>query len=167
MQRGQRCKDGLDGQHPIVGRKLAALGSGKDLGQRVALLQRKHTRLCAAQCRQGRRYTEGGADFLSQHTDVGALGAGHPDRVLILCGAAEVFNVIDRDGARRALNGLALAGSLVQRLAVDLDRTVHRRQLHPVTTELRQHGAQLLRADRDGGCFQRFAGHIPGVGAQS
>ena len=133
----------------------------------MALGQREHTRLCAAQRRQGRRYTESGADLLGQHTDVGALGAGHPDRVLILCGAAEVFNVIDRDGARRALNGLALAGSLVQRLAVDLDRTVHRRQLHPVTTELRQHGAQLLHADRDRGCFQRFAGNIAGIGAQS
>ena len=133
----------------------------------MALGQTEHTGLRAAQGGQRGGHAEGVADLLGQHTDVGALGAGDADGVFVGRGAAEVFDVIDRDGAGRALNGLALAGSFIQRLAVDFHRAVHRRQLHAVPAELRQYGAQLGLPHRDGGSFQRRAGHVAGVGAQA
>ena len=72
-----------------------------------------------------------------------------------------------RDGARGALHGFALARSLIKRLAVDLYRRIHGRQLHLVAQKLRQNGFQLRFAHGDRGSFQRRAGHIAGIRAQA
>jgi len=119
----------------------------------------------AAQGAHGALLAHGFGDFLQQHPDIGALGALYGQGILIFRRAALVPDVQNLDRPGLALHSLALTGQLIERLAVDLDRRVHGRGLHPGAEELRQNGQQLLLPCRYRGGLQHSAGHIPGIGA--
>ena len=72
--------------------------------------------------------------------------------------------VEDRDLARLARDLLALAGKVVELLAVDLDGRVHRRDLLDLAEKARQRRAHLVLRDGHGALFERFAGRILRVG---
>ena len=88
----------------------------------MALFDAKFSGLGAAQRGQRGGHTQGCADVLGQHADIGALGAAHPQDIIAGGGAAQIFNAVHSDGPGRALDSLALACGLIQRLAVDFDR---------------------------------------------
>ena len=75
------------------------------------------------------------ADVVAERADVGALGAADGEARV---GDAELVDAEgeDVDEARLALDLLALAGHLVERDAVDLDRGDHRRNLEDVAGEV-------------------------------
>ena len=109
-------------QQPSTLLQGTCLGSGQDFRQGVAFLNLERPGAGAAQCRQCGGHAQSCTDILRQNADVGALGAADSDGIIPRCRAAQVGNLINRDGARGALHRLAFAGRLVQRLAVDLDR---------------------------------------------
>ena len=88
----------------------------------MALFDAKFSGPGAAQRGQRGGHTQGCADVLGQHADIGALGATHPQGIIAGGGAAQIFNAVHSDGPGRALDSLALACGLIQRLAVDFDR---------------------------------------------
>ena len=119
-----------------------------------------------AQSAHGALLAHRSSDVLQQGTDIGALGAADREDVLVLRRAAAVPDVQYLDGAGLPLHGHALAGQLIEGLAVELDCRIHGRRLHLRAEEPGQHRQQLGLPRRHRGRFQHGAGDVAGVGAQ-
>ena len=111
----------------------------------------------AAQVAQVGAAAERGADVGGQRADVGARRARRPRSGSSPARPASPhLEAVDGDRAGLALDLDALAGQLVQALAVDLDRRHHRRHLQDVAGEARR--------PRPAPSSSVDAAHVPGAG---
>ena len=101
---------------------------------------------------------------MAERADVGPLGAHHAQGKFVRCGLLQQLQLVNGDGARLALHGLALPREIIELLPVDLERGVHRRELQKLAGKVLQRRAHLVRADGDRMRFQHRAGRILRVG---
>ena len=86
---------------------------------------------------------------LGQYAHVGSLGTQHP-QLEPLSLEPKQFQAVDHQRARQALDRLAAPRQPIQRLAITLERRIHRRRLLLLTVEAHQY-----RLDRRG-CQRRY-----------
>ena len=122
------------------------------------------TRRRAAQSAHGAFLAHSGGNVLQQSADIRSLGAADGEDVFVLHRAAAVPDVQYLDGTGLPLHRDALAGQLIEGLAVDLNSRVHGRRLHLGAEEPGQNSQQFLLPRRHRGRFQHGAGDVAGVG---
>ena len=166
-QQRQRGEHALHRQHQGLQGLGARVFGGLDLFQAVGVGLGVDPGRNAAQGAHGAFLAHGLRDLLQQHPDIGALGTFDRQGVLILRRAALVLDGQDLNGAGFPLHLHALPRQFVERLAVDLDRRVHGRRLHPGPHKAGQHLQQLFFPGSHRGCFQHGTGHIAGIGART
>ena len=100
---------------------------------------------------------------MAERAHIRPLGAAHAQKILRAAALLQL-QLVNGDAAGPACDLLALAGQLVELLAVYLDGRVHRRDLLDLAEKAPQRRAHLVLRDGHGALFERFAGRILRVG---
>ena len=114
----------------------------------MAVLQIEMRDRGAAQADQVRAAAERRADVFGERADVSALAAAHGD-VHLVAGKGIQQQLVYHHAAQFAFYGFAFADVFVERLALVLERAVHRRELLDLAAKSGQHGIDFGLSDLD------------------
>ena len=124
-------------QAPLVGQALGLVKGD-------ALTDRKSARGGAPQRRERRAGAEGCADIVKEGAHIAALGTGDFQQgVAVLLVVFKQREVMDDNGAARALDLLSLAGEVIEALAADRNGRIHGRDLLDLAAEAVQRSLEL------------------------